>query len=106
VRRGFESWLHAGLPGQEPAPAAALFELLADRTPAPEPVAGHTGGLPPEWARVLSAPFVLHPQYGTRCSTVGLLQPDGGLYIAERRFDPAGDLVGESEFALRPGEWP
>jgi len=101
VRRGFESWLH----GEQPAGAASLFALLADRTQAQEVVPGHSGGLPPEWARVLSAPFVVHPQYGTRCSTVVLLRPEGELYIAERRFDPAGSLAGESEFALHSGEW-
>jgi uncharacterized protein with NRDE domain len=102
VRRGFESWLR----GEQPAGVPALFALLADRTPAPETMSGNTGGLPSQWARVLSAPFVLHPQYGTRCSTVVLLKPDGTLYIAERRFDPAGSPTGESEFALPPGEWP
>jgi uncharacterized protein with NRDE domain len=102
VRRGFESWLR----GEQPHGAAALFALLADRTPAQDAVPGQTGGLPPEWARVLSAPFVQHPRYGTRCSSVVLLEPDGRLYIAERRFDPAGEPTGESEFMLPPGEWP
>lgn len=102
VRRGFESWLR----GEQPHGAAALFALLADRTPAQDAVLGQTGGLPPEWARVLSAPFVQHPRYGTRCSSVVLLEPDGRLYIAERRFDPAGEPTGESEFMLPPGEWP
>jgi uncharacterized protein with NRDE domain len=102
VRRGFESWLR----GEPASGAAPLFALLADRTKAEEAVPGQTGGLPPEWAWVLSAPFVLHPQYGTRCSTVVLLEPDGRLYIAERRFDCAGEPAGESEFALPPGAWP
>jgi uncharacterized protein with NRDE domain len=102
VRRGFESWLR----GAQTSPAAALFALLADRTPAQERVPADTGGLPPDMARALSAPFVLHPQYGTRCSTVVLLQPDGQLLVTERRFDSAGAPAGESEFALPPGDWP
>jgi len=101
VRAGVESWLRA----REPPPAAALFALLADRRPADDALA-NTGGLPPEWARALSAPFVLHPQYGTRCSTVVLLEHGGGLYIAERRFDSAGNGAGESRFELAAGEWP
>jgi uncharacterized protein with NRDE domain len=102
VRSGFASWL------REPPPARAegLFALLADRTPAEEPRAAPTGALPREWARALSAPFVLHPEYGTRCSTVLLLGDDGRLQLIERRFDPAGRLHGESEFRLEPGEWP
>src|SRR5437764_253052 len=56
--------------------------------------------------RYLAAPFVLHPEYGTRCSTVLLEAPHGGLYLAERRFDSRGEVVGETEFNLNPGEWP
>jgi len=101
VRAGFESWLR-----QPQSSAAELFALLADRTPAAEAQQARTGGLPPEWARPLSAPFVLHPQYGTRCSTVVLLEPGGELYLTERRFDPEGRAAGETEFALQAGEWP
>ncbi len=92
----------------KPASPAALFELLNDRTQAPEDAAlPHSGsGLPSEWDRILSAPFVLHPQYGTRCSSVVLLEPGGRLYLAERRFDPRGEPAGETEFELNPGEWP
>lgn len=102
VRSGFEAWLLQG-PAAE---VEGLFALLADRTPAPEPPLTHTGALPHEWARALSAPFVLHPEYGTRCSTVLLLGGDGRAHLAERRFDPAGRLSGETEFRLQPGEWP
>src|SRR6516162_6929397 len=90
VRSGFEAWLR---PGTSPG-AEALFALLADRRPAEDALPAHTGPLPHEWARALSAPFVLHPQYGTRCSTVVLLEGDGRLYIAERRFDSAGAASG------------
>jgi uncharacterized protein with NRDE domain len=104
VRRGFEAWLRQG----NPASADALFELLNDRTQVTDdgalPRSG--SGLPPEWDRILSAPFVLHPDYGTRCSTVVLLEPGGRLSFAERRFDPRGEPVGETAFELNPGEWP
>jgi uncharacterized protein with NRDE domain len=85
---------------------AGLFALLADRTPAQAQPKEQTGGLPREWAQALSAPFVLHAEYGTRCSTVLLLEGDGRLQLVERRFDPAGQLSGETEFSLQPGEWP
>jgi len=99
VRAGLRGWLER--------PAAApeeLFALLADRTPAA--TLPPTGGLPPEWARALSAPFVLHPEYGTRCSTVVLLENDGRLRLTERRFDAAGGSQGEREFELPAGSWP
>jgi len=103
VRAGFEAWLRAA----PPPPSAALFALLADRTPAADQRDSHnTGGLPAEWARALSAPFVRHPVYGTRCSSVVLLQHDGGVSVGERRFDAGGEPAGETEFTLRPGAWP
>jgi len=102
VRSGFEAWLRQGASAE----AEGLFALLADRTPAQDPPRAHTGALPREWARALSAPFVLHPEYGTRCSTVLLLEGDGRLQLVERRFDPAGRLSGETEFRLPPDEWP
>ncbi len=102
VRSGFKEWLRQG-PAAE---AEGLFALLADRAPAEEAALAHTGALPREWARALSAPFVQHPEYGTRCSTVLLLEGDGRLQLTERRFDPAGRLTGESDFRLQPREWP
>jgi len=78
--------------------ADGLFEMLADREPAP-PDTVPPGDLSPEWARKLSAPFVLDPSYGTRCSTV-LTIGDETLRFTERRFDAAGSPAGESEYAL------
>jgi uncharacterized protein with NRDE domain len=102
VRAGFQLWLRgAGDAGSE-----ELFRLLADRAPG-EASSGAPAGAPsPEWARALSAPFVLHPEYGTRCSTILLLDDDGRVHLTERRFDPAGRLSGETEFRLQPHEWP
>ena len=104
MRRGFEAWLRQGDPGSP----AALFELLNDRTQVADDTAlpRSGSGLPRDWDRILSAPFVLHPEYGTRCSTVVLLESSGRLYLAERRFDPRGEAAGETEFELNPGEWP
>jgi uncharacterized protein with NRDE domain len=76
---------------------SSLFEMLADREPAP-PDSVPPGDLSPEWARKLSAPFVLDATYGTRCSTV--LTVDDRLRIAERRFDAQGSPAGESEYLL------
>jgi uncharacterized protein with NRDE domain len=102
VRGGFESWLADPANGT----AAGLFELLNDRLPAGTDEELPETGISREWERVLSAPFVLHPDYGTRASTVLLLEHSGAGYVAERRFDPAGNLIGASEFALQAGQWP
>jgi uncharacterized protein with NRDE domain len=102
VRRGFEQWLR-----QAPQSAPLeLFALLDDRQRvADDALLPHTG-LTREWEHILSAPFVQHADYGTRSSTVLLLEADGRCSLAERRFDSRGARSGETEFQLNPGEWP
>jgi uncharacterized protein with NRDE domain len=77
-----------------------LFDLLADREPAADVDAGP---LDVELARALSATFVRHPRYGTRCSTVLLAGRDGRTVVAERRYDAEGRLTGATrhEFLAR-----
>lgn len=79
--------------------ADGLFALLADRETAPAESL-IAPGLTPDWARKLSAPFVVDPGYGTRCSTVLTVSPNGSLRIAERRFDADGAATGETERVL------
>ena len=101
ARAAFRAWL--GGPAANPE---GLFELLADRTRVADDALLPRTGVARDWERVLSSPFVLDADYGTRSSTVLLLQADGHALIKERRFDPAGRASGETEFALNPGEWP
>lgn len=102
VRTRFDAWL------SDPASASpsGLFALLDDRTTVTPDEELPNTGIPEEWERVLSAPFVSHPDYGTRASTVLLLEPSGAGLLAERRFDPKGEMVGQTEFDLAPGQWP
>jgi uncharacterized protein with NRDE domain len=72
-------WLDGG------SPLEALFAPLAD--PAPDPAQ------PDDF---LSAPFVLNPGYGTRCSTVVAVGRNGLGRIIERRFDAGGAVTGET----------
>jgi uncharacterized protein with NRDE domain len=62
-------------------------------------------GLPPELLQALSAPFVRHERYGTRCSTVLLVEHDGRTVVHERRFDAAGAQTGATriEFSCAGG---
>jgi len=95
VRRALQDWLAADARGG----AGALLAALADRTPAQASQLPATarGG---EWDRVLSSPFVQHPEYGTRSSTVLTLGHDGHGEIVERRYDATGALTGETALAL------
>lgn len=94
--RALAAWMDNGLPADaRKADVAPLLDALADRTPAPDDALPDTGvGL--ELERLLSPPFVLEPHYGTRCSTVVLVQPDGIRFV-ERRFDAGGSAIGESD---------
>ncbi|MFO1394806.1 MAG: NRDE family protein [Steroidobacteraceae bacterium] len=89
----------AELGRDEPDPAA-FFDLLADRVPVAES-SGTAGGLPPELVRAMSSPFVVHPRYGTRCSTVLMASHAGRTVMIERRYDSAGHQTGATrvEFA-------
>ena len=49
-----------------------------------------------EFERLLSAPFIVSPDYGTRSSTA--LTLGRRCRIAERQFDPAGRTSGERIF--------
>jgi uncharacterized protein with NRDE domain len=103
VRRRFEGWLEGNTAADATEP---LFSILNDRTRVAADADLPQTGLSPEWEKVLSAPFVLNPDYGTRCSTVVLLEAEGAATIAERRFDPQGKVTGNSQWTLDPGEWP
>jgi uncharacterized protein with NRDE domain len=99
VREKFAALLKGPSAADTPALTARLFEMLADREPAP-PDTVPPGDLSPEWARKLSAPFVLDPGYGTRCSTVLTIDDDGSAALLERRFDADGQMTGQSEHRL------
>lgn len=102
VRRlttALEHWLNT-LDNTQPRPdVAPLFAVLADRTVAPDSALPDTGvGL--ELERRLSPVFLCGESYGTRCSTVVLINTDGGVWMQERRFGPSGVFQGESELSL------
>jgi uncharacterized protein with NRDE domain len=101
VREKFEQWLTTPETGSEP-----LFAMLADRTRSLPVAPPGARPLPAEWVEVLSSPFVVHPAFGTRCSTLVMIGYDDSLFVQERRFDPAGATLGQSAWTLAPGEWP
>jgi len=81
-----------------------LFDLLADRCPASAAEAPESR-LPFELDGPASAPFIVMPDYGTRCSTAIVCRADGHIEVAERRFDAAGELTGESRFVFVARNW-
>jgi uncharacterized protein with NRDE domain len=100
--RALEAWIGKGLPADaRAADVTPLLDALADQTPAPDAALPDTGiGL--ELERRLSPPFVRDARYGTRCSTVVLVQA-GGIRFVERRFGPDAEVLGESDAWLPAG---
>lgn len=94
--RALDAWIGNRLPADaRAADVSPLLEALADQTPAPDATLPDTGvGLQLE--RRLSPPFVRDPVYGTRCSTVVLVQPSGIRFV-ERRFGADARILGESD---------
>lgn len=82
-----------------------LFAMLSDREQAPDDNLPSTG-LPPDWERVVSSPFILNERYGTRCSTLLLVERTGRTVLHERRFDAAGVQSGTSRFEFTSAEVP
>lgn len=77
----------------------ALLRLLADRNKGPSSEV-KSNRLPFAKAHAITAPFIVMPDYGTRCSTVVLADPQGRWSLLERRFSPLGDKTGESRFSF------
>jgi uncharacterized protein with NRDE domain len=85
--------------GDDPSPEA-LLALLASRSRPPDDRLPDTGvGL--EWERVLSPLFIESPAYGTRCSTVLLIDRQGRVTFVERVFNGGSEPPVTSRFEFR-----
>jgi uncharacterized protein with NRDE domain len=89
LRSGVERWLADG-----ESDAAELLDLLAE---------GRDQTLDPRDEAHLSPIFMRNPVYGTRCSTVVLIDSEGHGTIVERSYSPAATVTGETELSFR---WP
>ena len=93
---GVRAWANAGDPELD-----ALFDVLNDRVPADDATLPDTG-LSRERERLLSAPFIVSGEYGTRCSTVLAIERDGAtVHFIERTFNPSGEVIGDVAYRFR-----
>jgi len=86
---------------EEPDPEA-FFAVLADKSRFPDGLLPDTGvGL--EWERILSAIFIVSPAYGTRSSTVIMIDRKGHVTFIERVYNgrPESWLTARFEFAIQ-----
>ena len=56
--------------------------------------------LPFAVAHAITAPFIVTPEYGTRCSTIVRASRDGRWNFLERRFDASGQREGDSQYSF------
>jgi uncharacterized protein with NRDE domain len=82
-----------------------LFAILNDREQASEGELPSTG-LPADWERLVSSPFILNDRYGTRCSSVLLVERNGRSILHERRFDNTGIQTGTTRFEFKSADVP
>lgn len=82
----------------DPQPSR-LFDFLADADVAPVADLPETGvGLATE--TLLSSVFIASPTYGTRASTVLIVNADGRRQLIEHSFGPYGGRLGEVELGI------
>jgi uncharacterized protein with NRDE domain len=98
AKAGLATWTAGASDDLDP-----LWAVLGDRTLARDDELPDTG-LTRERERMLSSPFIVGDDYGTRCSTLLALARDGEAQFVERSFDAGGAVTGEVAFRfdLRP----
>jgi uncharacterized protein with NRDE domain len=99
VQRGMTA-LESVSDASEAALLSTFFEVLADRSSAPDHLLPSTG-IAIERERDLSALFIPGEHYGTRASTVVLVREDGEVVFVERSFGPRGTALGVAEHRFR-----
>lgn len=81
-----------GLLEQDKVSEKALFQLLSDDREAPNEQLPDTG-IPKEAEKKVSPIFIKTDVYGTRCSTVLLIDKKGTVTFTERRFKAGTQVV-------------
>ncbi|MBD3617764.1 MAG: NRDE family protein [Gracilimonas sp.] len=80
---------------------AKLFELLRDDTRASEDDLPVTG-IPRNLEKAVSSIFIKTENYGSRCSTVLLIDKEGKIDFTERSFEPgSAKLFDENSFVIQ-----
>ena len=84
VQRG-KALLQHQLNGHEKIDIEKIWEILADRSRPVDAELPNTGvGL--QWERILSPLFITSPDYGTRCTSIVLMEYSGQITFTERTF--------------------
>lgn len=93
LRKALDSIELDFLPDQLPD----IFDILRDNTRAPDNDLPNTG-LSLERERLLSSPFIVSPDYGTRCSTIIAVHKSGQSLFSEMTYNSMGQAVSQNKF--------
>ena len=100
VRKGRESM--KDVLANDSVSADDLFFLLDDREQAPgSDISSQIGT---EEERFSSSMFIVGKEYGTRCSTVILIDKEGNVFFSERGFSAKGEQAETVEYEFRVGD--
>ncbi len=77
-----------------------LFSILKNKQPAQDELLPKTG-VPIEWEKKLSSIFIESPEYGTRSSTLLLLNKHNEVYWQERTFNASAYETNRVEHSFR-----
>ena len=95
IQRG-KDLLQGQLSGREKIDIEKIWNILSDRSQPSDEELPDTGvGL--DWERILSPLFIISPDYGTRSSSVVLIDKSGRVTIQERTFSYTGNEIKEGE---------
>jgi uncharacterized protein with NRDE domain len=95
IQRG-KGLLKGQLSGLEKIDTEKIWEILADRSLPADKALPDTGvGL--QWERILAPLFISSPDYGTRSSSIVLMEYSGQITFLERTFINAANAVKEGE---------
>jgi uncharacterized protein with NRDE domain len=94
LRDAISAWIEMDASMDDWPPVQKLFTALADTREAPDEQLPRTG-VPMELERRLSATFINGASYGTRASSL-LLLDENETVLYERRYGPHGHFEGES----------
>jgi uncharacterized protein with NRDE domain len=96
VERG-KTALRATLDAGPEKLTTVLMAMLADRSIVEDHALPQTG-VGRDWERRLSASFISAPGYGTRASTVLMIDHEGEVHFHERSFGEQGELVQDRSY--------
>lgn len=80
---------------QQELPMESLFDILANDEQAPEDQLPDTG-IPKDLEKAVSPIFIKTDRYGTRNSTVVLVEKSGRVFFEERRYKPGTQTIEDS----------